>query len=116
MALDQVDNDLGVGLGVELVPVFLERHRELAEVLHDPVQDDCDLPFVAPDQGVRVLFGDSSVRRPAGVPKPGGRLRAVALRHLLQVFEVAHCAQVVEPLLLEQREAGGVIAPVLEAL
>ena len=43
VALDQVDDDLGVRLGAEAVAVGLKRLLQLAVVLDDPVQDDRDL-------------------------------------------------------------------------
>ena len=104
--LDEVDDDLGVRLGGELVPVLLERGLELAEVLDDAVQDDRDPRFVAARERVRVLLGDLAVRRPARVAEPGRGLRAVVLRDLLQVGEVADRPDVVEAVVLQQREAG----------
>ncbi len=46
VALDQVDDDLGVRLGAEAVAVGLKRLLQLAVVLDDPVQDDRDLLVV----------------------------------------------------------------------
>ncbi len=116
MLLDEVDDDLGVGLGVEDVALLLERELQLAEVLDDPVQHDRDLVLLAAGERMRVLLRDLAVRGPARVSETGRRLRAVVLRDLLQVLEVADRAQVVEPLVLEHREPGRVIAPILEAL
>ncbi len=114
--LDQVHDDLGVRLGRELVPLLLEGEPELAEILDDPVQDDRDLVLLAACQRVRILLGDLPVRGPACVAEPGRRLRAVVLRDLLQVLEVSYRSQVVEALVLDHREAGRVIASILEAL
>ena len=47
VALDQVDDDLGVRLGAEAVAVGLKRLLQLAVVLDDPVQDDRDLVVLA---------------------------------------------------------------------
>ena len=116
MALDEVDNDLGVGLGAERVPVRLERLLDLAVVLDDPVQDDRELPLLAAGKRVRILFADAAVRCPARVPDPRRGLGAVPLRGLLQVLEIADRADVVEAVILEQRKAGRVVAPVFEAL
>ena len=43
VALDQVGDDLGVGLGAELVPLGDELAAQLGMVLDDPVEDDVDL-------------------------------------------------------------------------
>ena len=116
MLLDEVDDDLGVGLGVEDVALLLEREPQLAEVLDDPVQHDRDLVLVAAGERMGVLLRDPAVGGPARVSEPGRGQRAVVLHDLLQVLEIADRAHVVEPLVLEHREAGRVIAAVFEAL
>ena len=93
-----------------------QRILELAEVLDDPVEDDRDLVLDAARERVRVLEGDLAVRRPARVADPGHRGGAVEARRRLQLVEVADRADVVEALVLEQRDAGRVIAAVLEPL
>jgi hypothetical protein len=114
--LDEMHDDLGVGLRRERVPVGDQRVLELAVVLDDPVEDDCDLRVVARRERMRVLLGDAAVRRPARVAEAGRRLRAVRAGDFLQLLKVAHRADVVEPVFLEQRDPGGVVAAVLEAL
>src|SRR5262245_46501572 len=114
--LDEVDDDLRIRLGAEHVSVLLEGSLELAEVLHDPVQDDRDLLVVTTRQRVRVLLGHLAVRRPARVAEPGRGQRAVVLRDLLQVGEVPDRTDVVEALVFQHGQAGRVIASVLEAL
>ena len=78
---------------------------QLAVVLDDPVQDDRQLRAVAAGR-VRVLLGDAAVGRPARVPEAvvgGGAVRA---GRLLQVLEVAHGADVLEPFGLPERDPG----------
>ena len=66
LALDQVRDDLGVGFGLELVPLRLQLVLQLEVVLDDAVVDDDDAAgAVAVRMGV--LFGRPAVRRPAGV-------------------------------------------------
>ena len=67
VALDQVRDDLGVGLGAEAVAVGLKLLLELAVVLDDAVQDERQLILLAARQRVGVLLADPAVRRPAGV-------------------------------------------------
>jgi hypothetical protein len=43
VALDQVGDDLRVGLGAEAMALGLELAPELGMVLDDPVEDDVDL-------------------------------------------------------------------------
>src|SRR5919197_3547759 len=114
--LHEVDDDLGVGLGAEDVAVGDERLLQLAEVLHDPVQDDGEAARLAARQRVRVLLGDAPVRGPARVAEPGGRDRAVPARRLLQEAEVADGADVVEAGVLAEHDSRRVVAAVLGAL
>ena len=116
VALDEVRDDLGVGLGPEDVPLRFERLLQLTEVLDDPVQHDRKLLLVATDEWMRVLLGDTAVRRPARVPETGRGLGAVGTGDLLQSLEIADGPDIVEAVLLEQREPGGVVASILEAL
>ena len=116
VALHEMHDHFGVGLGRELVPIRLQRALQLAEVLDDPVQDDRGLALVAARQRVRVHLGDPAVGCPARVAEPRRGLRAVVLCDALQVGEIADRADVVETFLLEQCEPGRVIASILEAL
>src|SRR5439155_10242084 len=52
--LDQVCDHLRVGLGTEGVAVARERTLQLAEVLHDAVEDDGDAALLAARQRMRV--------------------------------------------------------------
>src|SRR5690348_924044 len=65
---------------------------------------------------MRVALGDAAVRRPARVTEPVRRDRAVRPCGRPKVREVADGADVVEPVLLEERKAGGVVTAVLETL
>ena len=66
-ALDQVGDDLGVGLGAEPVAVGLELGLELAVVLDDAVEHDREPRVVAAGERVGVVLGDPAVGRPARV-------------------------------------------------
>ena len=97
-------------------PVGREALRQLAVVLDDAVEDDRELGRVAAGERVRVLLGDAAVRRPARVAEARRRGRAVRSGAGLQVLERADGADVVEPVVLEERDPGGVVAAVLQAL
>jgi hypothetical protein len=116
VALDEMGNDLGVGLGRERMVVREERFLQFTEVLDDAVEDDRELVVDARGERMRVFVGDLAVRRPARVPNARRRVGSVEARFGLELVEVADRAHVVETLLLEQREAGGVITAVLEPL
>ena len=66
LALDQVRDDLGVGLGDERVPFLLQLLLQIEVVLDDAVVDDDDAAG-AVAMRMRVLFGRAAVRRPARV-------------------------------------------------
>ena len=114
--LDQVRDDFGVRLRAERVPCREQLFAPLAVVLDDPVEDDRELTVVAGGERVSVLLGDAAVRRPARVADAGRRDGSEPLGRDLQVLEVADGADVREPVVLEQRDAGRVVAAVLEPL
>ncbi len=123
---DEVRDDLGVGLGGEdaaaLQQFLLERHV----VLDDPVDDDVD-PIGGVEVRMGVLLAYPAVRSPARVPDAdgGGGVgdghggAAVACgragRELgLELVEVAHRAHRLDVIADDQRDAGAVVAPVLQ--
>jgi hypothetical protein len=126
VTLDEMADDLGVGLGGELVTVRPQVTPQLRVVFDDPVEDDVDLVLaVAVRMGV--LLGDPAVGGPARVPEAdrrrrgGDRDRAAAVRGMLldsgpQVRQVADGAHAVDPAVRDHRNAGRVIASVLELL
>ena len=116
VALDEVRDGLGVGLGRERVSVVDEAGRELAVVLDDSVQDDRELRRMAAGERMRVRLGDPAVCRPTRVAEPGRRGRAVRAGAGFQIAERPDGANVVEPIRLEERDARRVVAAVLEAL
>ena len=116
VALDEVDDRLGVRLGGEDVALGLERLLELAVVLDDPVEDDRDLLVGRAGQRMGVLEADAAVRRPARVPDAGRRREpfASASARRWPRFPTARTVSSVLP--SEQAETGGVVAAVLEPL
>ena len=113
--LEQVRDDLGVGLGAEDVPVgdqpLLQRHV----VLHDAVEHDGEAIVTARER-VRVGLRRPAVGGPARVADAGRGGRAVQPRDLLEDAQVADGAHDFEFVAVDQRDAGRVIAAVLEAL
>ena len=114
MPLDKVHDRLGVGLGCERVPLLNEPVPSARGSSRRCRSGRSRARSLAAGKRVRVLLGHAAVRRPARVAEPVSRLRAVRARRHLQVLEVADRADVVEPVILDEREAGRVIAPVLE--
>ena len=114
--LDQVADRLGVRLGGEDVPGLAQPLAQLAVVLDDAVEHDRELLRILDREGMRVLLGDAAVGRPARVTEAGRGGRGAVAGGELQVLEVADGPCVREPVLLEEGDAGRVIAAVLEAL
>ena len=112
----QVDGDLGVRVADELDASGLQLGTQHSEVLDDPVVDNGDLARRVPVR-MGVAVGRPAVSRPAGVSHAGvaGQASRVGLgERRLQVGQPPsaptdrHSAVAVE-----QRDARGVIAPVL---
>ncbi len=115
LALEQMHDDFGVGLGAERVTLGDQLRLELAVVLHDAVEDDGDLRGVAAGERMRVLLGDAAVRGPARVTEAVARDGAVRAGHIDEILEVSDRPDVVEAVVLPERDPGRVVAPVLEA-
>jgi hypothetical protein len=110
---DELGDDLGVGLGLEADAAGGEVGLQLAEVLDDAVMDHGE-----PVGRMRMRIGlvRLPVRRPAGVADPD-RPREGRLRELdLEVAELALGPAPGELAGFERRDAGRVIAPVLQPL
>jgi hypothetical protein len=114
--LDQVRHRLGIGLRGERVAGGGEARAQLAIVLDDPVEDDCEHLGTLRGQRVRILLGDAAVGRPTRVTETGRRGRRRLAGTLTKVLERADRACVPKAGAFEQRDSGRVVAPVLEAL
>ncbi len=89
--LDEVGNDLGVGLGDEFVALRDEFALQIEIVLHNAVVD-YDHAAGAVAVGVGVLFRGASVRGPARVADAEGALDRMLAQNLFQVAELARSA------------------------
>ena len=119
--LDEMRDDLGVGIASELMAAPLEFLAQLGEVLDDAVVHDGD-PAVAAHVRVRVRHARLPVRRPTRMTDTAGR-GVVATRELaLEAIDLAHAAHHVEAcrtragVAVLQRHAGRIVPAVLEAL
>jgi hypothetical protein len=107
-----VGGHLGVGVGGE--PGVAELGPQRLVVLDDAVVDDRD-PTGRVHVRVGVAVGRLAVGRPAGVPDAGPGRQRLGLERVDELLELAgplHHAQVT-PVVGD--DAGGVVAPVLEA-
>jgi hypothetical protein len=82
-----VRDDLGVRLGLEIVPLALELVLQLEIVLDDAVMDDDDTAR-AVTMRVGILFGGPSVCGPPGVPYTVEPINWFALDRAFEVGEL----------------------------
>ena len=123
---NQMGNDLGVGLRGEDGPHVFEPLLELQVILDDAVDHDVN-PVRRVEMGVRVGLVHPSVRGPTGVTDAGlaltlsdrdaaGVVLSLGLDRASQRRQVADRAHSVDARAVEHRDAGAVIAAVLEVL
>ncbi len=114
--LDQVRDDLGVGLRHERVPFLGETAFDLQVVLDDAVVNDDDAAG-AVAMGVRVLLGRTAMRRPPGVSES---VHAVERLQTQRFFEVAEFTlgspDVHRAAFVDDSDPGRVVAAILELL
>src|SRR5258706_6352619 len=110
--VDQVRDDLGVGVALEHAAVGFERGAQRAEVLDDAVADHRD---AAGHVRVRVALGGFPVSRPAGVSDADRAGQRHLAQHALEVHELPLSANHAQLAVYEHRYAGRVVAAVLEA-
>ena len=114
LALDEMRDDLGVGLGLEVVPLRLQLVLQLEVVLDDPVVDDDDAAGAVAVR-VRVLFGGPAVRGPAGVADAVDAVDRLGADRVLEVDQLARRAAQRDALRADERHARGVVAAILHA-
>src|SRR5205814_2100490 len=113
LALDQVRDDLGVGLGDEAVPLRLQLVLQIEVVLDDAVVDDDDLAgAVAMRMGV--LLGRTSVRRPAGVADAVITGDRIGADNLFQVRQFAGAAAQIDRAVADHGDSRRVVAAIFE--
>ena len=112
--LHQVRDDLGVGLGDELVALQLELVLELQVVLDDAVVDHHDVAG-AIAMRMRVLFGGPAVRRPARVADAVGPVHRIHADRVFQVAQFARRAAHRQMIVaVQDRDPGRVVTAVFE--
>ena len=126
VARDEVGDHLGIGLRGEHGALPLEAVLQRQVVLHDPVDHDMDA-IGGVEVRVGVLLGHASVRRPARVADPGPHVHALGDRDrarprvplvesTAEVAQVADGAHGLDPVTVQNRDAGAVVTAVLELL
>jgi hypothetical protein len=113
---DQVDDRLGIGLGDERMAGGGELLAQRQEVLDDAVVDDDDLAACVPVR-VGVLLARRPVGGPARVADAERAFQRLVAEHRLEVGELAGGAAHLELAVdVDHRDAGGVVAAILEQL
>jgi hypothetical protein len=113
--LDQVGQHLAVGLRLELVALFLEQGPERAVVLDDAVVHDGDLAL-AVDVRVGVALVGLPVGGPTRMRDPNRPVDRAAVHDALELGDLALGFARLEAVAVHRRDAGRVIAPILQAL
>ena len=111
--LDEVGDDLGVGLRREAVALGLELSLQREVVLDDAVVHDDDAP-AAVAVGMRVLLGRPAVRRPARVAEAVVAVDRIVLEGLDEAVQLAGAAAQLDRVAADQGHAGRVVAAVLQ--
>src|SRR5690606_39027777 len=114
VAVHQVRDDLGIGVALELVALFLQPTAQRLVVLDDAVVHDRYVePATIRDVRVRVVLGDASVRGPARVGDAGRRVGARLARTDFELGDPADRAHA-RHRAVHDRDAGRVVAAVFE--
>jgi hypothetical protein len=110
--IDQVQDDLGIGLGLEDGALFLQRLAQFAEILDDAVMDDGDA-----GRGVRmgVVLGRLAVGGPAGVADAGMARQRLGAQPNFKIFQFAFGAAALEMIAFQGGNARGIVAAIFKA-
>ena len=113
LARDEMADDFGIGLALELAAFGDQLVAERLEILDDAVVDQRDRP-----DDVRVGIADRrrAVRRPARVRDAGAAVERVLVELAREIVELALGPPAVELAMLDRADAGRVIAAIFEPL
>ena len=106
-----MDDDLGVGFGLEEVVVAFQFRLQVLIVLDDAVMDDGDL---AGRMGMGVVLGRAAMGGPAGVADADGAGQWLFLDAAVQVDQLAFRPAPVDPAIDQGRHAGAVVSAILQ--
>jgi len=109
--VDEMQHDLGVGLGVKHRALLFELLAQLAEILDDAVVDHGN---ALGRMRMRVIDGRLAMGGPASVTDAGGAIQRLGLKPLLQILQLALGATALEMLAFERGDARGIVAAIFE--
>ena len=113
--LYQVRDDLGIGLGFELVAFRLQLPLQRQVILDDAVMHHDDVALTVAVR-VRVLLGGPPVRRPTRVPDAERAIHRIHADGFFKVAQLAGCAPYLEAAIAIHGQARRIVPPVFEAL
>ena len=111
LARQQMHDGLGVGLGLELVAVGDQLVLQLAEVLDDPIVDH---RYLGAHVRMGIALDRLAVRRPACMAESGQAPQRLVVQARFEVAQLALGPPPLEVAVLDGRDAGRIITPVLE--
>ena len=112
-ARDEMGDDLGVGLALELAPFGDQFVAQRLEILDDPVVDQRDWPD---DVRVGVVDGRRAMRRPARVGDAGGAGQRIGRELAREIVELALGPPPLELAIVDGANPGRIIAAIFEPL
>ncbi len=113
LAGDEMGDDLGIRLALELAPIGDELVAKRLEVLDDAVVDDGDRPD---DVRMSIVDGGSAVGGPAGVGDADRSAQRLARQLAGQVFEFSFRSTARQLAMVDGADAGAIVAAIFEAL
>ena len=111
--VDQMQHDLGVGLGLEDRALFLQRLAQLAKILDDAVVDDRD---TLGRMRMRVVLGRPAVGGPARMADAAMAGERFCGEFRFEIFQLAFGAAAIELVAFERGDACGIVAAIFKAL
>ncbi len=111
--VDQMQHDLGIGLGLEDRALLLQRLAQLAKILDDAVMHDGD---ALGRMRMRVVLGRPAVGGPAGVADAGVAHERLGAQARFQILQLALGAAALETVAFQRRNACGIITAIFKTL
>ena len=109
----EMQNDLGIGFGLEDRPVLLEPFAQLPEIFDDAVVNHGD---AIGGVRMRVVLGRLAVGGPAGVPDPDMALERFGIEPLFEILQLALGAAAREAAAFQRSDACGIITAIFKPL
>ncbi len=110
---DEVGEDLGVGLGLEVMTLLRELRAERQVVFYHSIMDEDEAPALI-EMRMGILVGDAAVRRPASMTDPQMAMRGTCRDDLCQIRDAPDGLPDFDASAVEGGDACGVVAAVFK--